>query len=73
MERKVTFRLFCGPFIDEDTGEECRGEFCGSFTRQIKGINFSKITMIAESIVREKSSQDGGSGEIRCQCEVSLF
>ena len=22
MERKVTFRLFCGPFIDEDTGEE---------------------------------------------------
>jgi hypothetical protein len=67
MERKVTFREFCGPFIDDETGEEHRGEYWGSFTRTIEGDNLLEIISKAEKIADEKSKPDDNGEEILCQ------
>lgn len=58
MKLKVSFRAYDKPYVDPDTGEEERGEYLWSFTKDIEGDNPLDILNNAERVAEERSRKD---------------
>ena len=59
MKLKVGFREYCNPEIDHDTGEQERGEYIGSFSREVDGSNIEDILNNSEQMAKELSQEYG--------------
>lgn len=58
MERKVVFREYTPPTIDEETGESERGDFIQSFSERISGNTLLEISKNAELRAKELSDDE---------------
>jgi len=59
MKLKVTFREYSSPYVDPETQEEERGEFMGSFSKEIEGESITDILDIAGRKAEDYSEENG--------------
>ena len=70
MKLKVEFREYCKPEIDHDTGEQERGEYIGSFSREVNGSNIEDILNNSQQIAKELSQEH--STDVRVEFGVAI-
>lgn len=58
MKLKVTFREYGPPETDEETGEEYRGEYFGSFRKEFEADTPLEIANLADKFAEDHSKEN---------------
>ena len=58
MKEKVTFREYTLPIVPSSAGEEERGEFLGSFSKDFEGRDVTEINLKINQFLKEHGERE---------------